>query len=185
MWRHNLVAGTKGWIGPGAVVCISDHQSSVWASMRGRLLKCSAEQVRKANAEEFWGAKLIKSMSDDLPGQLQRRGQRGFIDIIPEGPPEPEDDPADVVVIPDVNGARSQARPPTIHEERAQGEGIPGPSATVATYVNPSRGEGTPRPHGPPPPSTDISSPREGHASGSTVSEPESQPMTDSPVVAE
>ena len=48
VWRNNNLTGRKGWTGPGVVVAVSPTRTSFWISMRGCLLKCSSEQVRKA-----------------------------------------------------------------------------------------------------------------------------------------
>ena len=48
VWRNNKLTGREGWTGPGVVVAVSPTRTSFWISMRGCLLKCSSEQVRKA-----------------------------------------------------------------------------------------------------------------------------------------
>ena len=48
VWRNNKLTRRKGWTGPGVVVAVSPTRTSFWISMRGCLLKCSSEQVRKA-----------------------------------------------------------------------------------------------------------------------------------------
>ena len=66
--------------------------------MRGCLLKCSSEQVRKATDAEWLGAELSKTV--ELLKSCQRSGQRGYVDVETEGQPT-EEPPADTR--PDVN----------------------------------------------------------------------------------
>ena len=51
VWRNNKLTGRKGWTGPGVVVAVSPTRTSFWISMRGCLLKCSSEHVRKATTK--------------------------------------------------------------------------------------------------------------------------------------
>ena len=62
--------------------------------MRGCLLKCSSEQVRKATDAEWLGAELSKTLATELLQSRQRRGQRGYVDVETEGQPT-EEPPAD------------------------------------------------------------------------------------------
>ena len=55
VWRNNKTSGKRGWTGPGVVVAISPTGTSFWIHMRGSLLKCSGEQVRKATDSEYLG----------------------------------------------------------------------------------------------------------------------------------
>ena len=68
--------------------------------MRGCLLKCSSEQVRKATDAEWLGAELSKTLATELLKSRQRSGQRGCVDLETEGQPT-EEPPADTR--PDVN----------------------------------------------------------------------------------
>ena len=68
--------------------------------MRGCLLKCSSEQVRKATDAEWLGAELSKTLATELLKSRQRSGQRGYVDVETEGQPT-EEPPADTR--PDVN----------------------------------------------------------------------------------
>ena len=100
VWRNNNLTGRKGWIGPGVVVAVSPTKTSFWISMRGCLLKCSSEQVRKATDVEWLGAELSKTLATELLKSRQRSGQRGHVDVETEGQPT-EEPPADTR--PDVN----------------------------------------------------------------------------------
>ena len=53
--------------------------------MRGCLLKCSSEQVRKATDAEWLGAELSKTLASELMKSRQRSGQRGYVDVETEG----------------------------------------------------------------------------------------------------
>eukprot|EP00973_Karenia_brevis_P040807 5648695-Karenia_brevis.AAC.1 len=71
------------------VVCINPKQSSVWVSMQGVLVKCSAGRVRPATDEEWMGSESIRILSVDAKQRLEHGGQRGFVDAIQEeGPPD-------------------------------------------------------------------------------------------------
>ena len=100
VWRNNKLTGRKGWTGPGVVVAVSPTRTSFWISMRGCLLKCSSEQVRKATDAEWLGAELSKTLATDMLKSRQRSGQRGYVDVETEGQPT-EEPPADTR--PDVN----------------------------------------------------------------------------------
>ena len=100
VWRNNKLTGRKGWTGPGVVVAVSPTKTSFWISMRGCLLKCSSEQVRKATDAEWLGAELSKTLGTELLKSRQRSGQRGYVDVETEGQPT-EEPPADTR--PDVN----------------------------------------------------------------------------------
>ena len=62
--------------------------------MRGCLLKCSSEQVRKATDAGWLGAELSKTLATELLKSRQRSGQRGYVDVETEGQPT-EEPPAD------------------------------------------------------------------------------------------
>ena len=67
--------------------------------MRGSLLKCSGEQVRKATDAEYLGTELVKVLSQELLKSRERAGQRGFVVVEVEGTPDeepPEDTRPDV-----------------------------------------------------------------------------------------
>ena len=100
VWRNNNLTGRKGWTGPGVVVAVSPTKTSFWISMRGCLLMCSCEQVRKATDAEWLGAELSKTLATELLKSRQRSGQRGYVDVEVEGLPT-EEPPADPR--PDVN----------------------------------------------------------------------------------
>ena len=100
VWRNNNFTGRKGWTAPGVVVAVSPTKTSFWISMRGCLLKCSSEQVRKATDAEWLGAELSKTLATELLKSRQRSGQRGYVDVEAEGQPT-EEPPADTR--PDVN----------------------------------------------------------------------------------
>ena len=85
VWRNNKLTGRKGWTGPGVVVAVSPTRTSFWISMRGCLLKCSSEQVRKATDAEWLGAELSKTLATELLKSRQRSGQRGYVDVETEG----------------------------------------------------------------------------------------------------
>ena len=55
VWRNNLKYKKRGWVGPGVVITATESGASLWINMRGRLLKCSREQVRRATEEEWLG----------------------------------------------------------------------------------------------------------------------------------
>ena len=100
VWRNNNLTVRIGWTGPGVVVAVSPTKTSFWISMRGCLLKCSSEQVRKATDAECPGAELSKTLATELLKSRQRSGQRGYVDVEVEGQPT-EEPPADTR--PDVN----------------------------------------------------------------------------------
>ena len=77
LWCNNNLTGRKGWTGPGVVVAVLPTKTSFWISMRGCLLKCSSEQVRKATDAEWLGAELSKTLATELLKSRQRSGQRG------------------------------------------------------------------------------------------------------------
>ena len=65
--------------------------------MRGCLLKCSSEQVRKGNRRgvaEWLADELSKTLATELLKSRQRSGQRGYVDVEAEGQPT-EEPPAD------------------------------------------------------------------------------------------
>ena len=58
--------------------------------MRGVVVKCSMDRVRKAIDEEWLGAELIRVLSQDALQHIRRQGQRGYVDTSHEEPP-PDD----------------------------------------------------------------------------------------------
>ena len=62
--------------------------------MRGGLLKCSSELVRKATDAEWLVAELSKTLGTELLKSRQRSGQSGYVDVETEGQPT-EEPPAD------------------------------------------------------------------------------------------
>ena len=58
VWRSNNKI--RGWVGPGVVVCVNQAKTSAWISMRGVVVKCSMDRIRRATDEEWLGAELIK-----------------------------------------------------------------------------------------------------------------------------
>ena len=58
--------------------------------MRGCLLKCSSEQVRKATDAEWFGAELSRTLATELFNSRRRSGQRGYVDVETEGQPSEE-----------------------------------------------------------------------------------------------
>ena len=93
VWRNNKLTGRKGWTGPG-VVAVSPTRTSFRISVRGCLLMCSSEQVRKATDAEWLGAELSKILATELLMSRQRSGQRVYVDVETEGQPT-EEPPAD------------------------------------------------------------------------------------------
>ena len=87
VWRNNNLSGRKGWTGPCVVVAVSPTKTSFWISMRGCLLKCSSEQVRKATDVEWLGAELSKTLATELLKSRQRSGQCGYVHVEVEGQP--------------------------------------------------------------------------------------------------
>ena len=81
--------------------------------MRGCLLKCSSEQVRKATDAEWLGAELSKTLATEL---LKSRGQRGYVDVETEGQPT-EEPPADTR--PDMHESNSGSCHPRTKSTRA------------------------------------------------------------------
>ena len=63
--------------------------------MRGRLLKCSAEQVRRATDDQWRGADLIKVIKKELLDDLKVGRRRGYVNVQPEGPPDDQDESRD------------------------------------------------------------------------------------------
>ena len=64
-----------------------DDNKTIWVTMRGSLLKCSAEKVRPATDDEWMGAELMKILSEDSRSILGDRGRRGFVDTSSEEGP--------------------------------------------------------------------------------------------------
>ena len=58
--------------------------------MRGCLLKCSIEQGRKAADAEWLGAESSRTPATELLNGPWRSGQRGYVDVEPEGQPTEE-----------------------------------------------------------------------------------------------
>ena len=88
VWRSVPKSGYRGWTGPGTVVCVSATRNSVWVAMKAALMKCSAEQVRPATDEEYLGSEISKLLGREMLERVQRTGQRGFVDVQSEGPPD-------------------------------------------------------------------------------------------------
>ena len=89
VWRSSPRSIVKGWVGPGLAVCLNEHKTSVWISMRGVLIKTNIDRVRLATDSEWLGAELIKVLSDDAKQHIDKEGQRGYVDTAnEEGPPE-------------------------------------------------------------------------------------------------
>ena len=80
----------RGWVGPGVVVCVNAQNTSVWVSMRGVVIKCSMDRVRRATDEEWLGAELIRVLSRDALQHMRNRGLRGYVDTDNEEPPPAE-----------------------------------------------------------------------------------------------
>ena len=74
------------------MVCLNDAHSSVWVTMRGVLVKCNRDRVRLATDSEWIGAELIKVLCKDAMTQVDRKGQRGFVDATGEEGPSPSDE---------------------------------------------------------------------------------------------
>eukprot|EP00969_Alexandrium_andersonii_P274565 12135262-Alexandrium_andersonii.AAC.1 len=55
VWRSAPRSGRRGWVGGGLLVAKSPNAGSLWITMRGRLLKCSAQQARRATEPEYMG----------------------------------------------------------------------------------------------------------------------------------
>ena len=94
VWRSNPRSKIRGWVGPGVVICVNAQKTSAWVSMRGVVVKCSMDRVRKATDEEWLGAELIRVLSRDCLRHMQRQGQRGYVDTADEEPP-PSEPPGD------------------------------------------------------------------------------------------
>ena len=90
VWWNNKLTDRRGWTGPGVVVAVSPTKTSFWISMRGCLLKCSSEQVRKATDAEWLGTGLSRTLATELLNSRRRSGHRGFVDVEPEGQPTEE-----------------------------------------------------------------------------------------------
>ena len=56
--------------------------------MRGVLVKCNSKPVRPATDQELLGAEIIRVLSADAKANLERGGQRGFVDATKEDGPE-------------------------------------------------------------------------------------------------
>ena len=52
VWRNSKAHRKRGWTGPGVLVAISPTKTSYYVALRGCLLKCSGEQVRRATDAE-------------------------------------------------------------------------------------------------------------------------------------
>lgn len=52
VWRSSPRSKVRGWVGPGVVICVNPQQTSVWVSMRGVVVKCSMDRVRRATDDE-------------------------------------------------------------------------------------------------------------------------------------
>ena len=90
VWRDNKLTGREGWTAPGVVVAVPPTKTSFWVSVRGCLLKCWSEQVRKATDAEWLCAELSRNLATELLNSRRRSGQRGYVDVEPEGQPTEE-----------------------------------------------------------------------------------------------
>ena len=90
VWRNNNLTGRKGWTGAGVVVAVYPTKTSFWISMRGCLLKCSSEQVRKGTDAEWPGGELSRTLATEHLKSRQRSGQRGYVNVETEGQPTEE-----------------------------------------------------------------------------------------------
>ena len=93
VWRSSRKV--RGWVGPGVVVCINPQETSACVSMRGVVVKCSMDRVRRATDEEWLGADLLTHLQYDMKSKLARSGERGYIDTDNESLPVEDDEPAD------------------------------------------------------------------------------------------
>ena len=75
--------------------------------MRGCLLKCSGEQVRKATDAEWLGAELSRTLATESLNSRQRSGQRGYVDVDVEPEGQPIEEPQ---LTPDQTCIKSWAR---------------------------------------------------------------------------
>ena len=75
--------------------------TTCWISIRGMLLKCSKEQVRKASNEESIGTELVKQIIGETREALESKTQRGFRDI------SSEETPPDSTWVPDEGEAQA------------------------------------------------------------------------------
>ena len=91
VWRNNFRYAITRWVGPGLVVAINAQQSSVWVSMRGVVVKCNIERVRPATDEEWLGSEILRVLSADGKANLERWGQRGYVDATKEDGLEGDD----------------------------------------------------------------------------------------------
>ena len=80
VWRNNIRANIKGWVGPGVTVCLDPTRTSAWISMRGAVIKTSMDRIRPATDSEWLGAELIKLLTRDTKQHLAKNQQRGYID---------------------------------------------------------------------------------------------------------
>ena len=76
--------------------------TTCWISIRGMLLKCSKEQVRKASNEEFIGTELVKQIIGETRQALESKSQRGFKDVTGE------ETPPDSTWVPDEGDAQEK-----------------------------------------------------------------------------
>jgi len=95
VWRSFPRTKVRGWMGPGVLVCVSADRGSAWVTMRGSLMKVNSEQLRRATDEEYVGAEIIRVLGQDAREHLERRGQRGYVDVTKEGPPDDEQEDLD------------------------------------------------------------------------------------------
>ena len=85
VWRDNKLTGREGWTAPGVVVAVPPTKTSFCVSVRGCLLKCWSEQVRKATDAEWLCAELSRNLADGTAQQssekwttwIRGRGARG------------------------------------------------------------------------------------------------------------
>ena len=77
-------------------MCVNPQETSVWVSMRGVVVKCSMDRVRRATDDEWLGAELIRVLSRDALQHVQRHGARGYVDTEGEEPPPADETAADI-----------------------------------------------------------------------------------------
>eukprot|EP00969_Alexandrium_andersonii_P193836 8562353-Alexandrium_andersonii.AAC.1 len=85
---------------------------------RCRLLKRSAEQVRRATEPEHTGMEVSKELTRDIAEAVERQGHRGFVDVTVESAPEEGQLPAQG----DEAELLKQAQPPDTMPAEARAE---------------------------------------------------------------
>ena len=96
IWRSAGKLGRQGWRGPGVVLAIAPSRGFFWVTIRGHLLKVSAEQIRRATDEEWRGADIARMLASDVMRDLGKPGSRGYTDVERDegAPPASEHQPA-------------------------------------------------------------------------------------------